>query len=361
MKTSKMKRRIRTVKTLCFAFAGVFAALVVVAIVGWSMFGEQILAARTVEQIDEGLYTMAYDGEYGFGEFLEQGGAATDGELAAYLADYISHGFYQPNPKEQTYGCSTLAVTSADGQTLFGRNFDWTTCRVMIVKTVPKEGYASISTCNLDFLGFDESWSPTGSFMDQMMTLAAVYVPLDGMNEKGLCVADLVIEDGTETHQDNGKTDLTTTAAIRLLLDRAANVDEALALLQNYDMHSSSGMQHHLALADASGRRVVVEYINNVMYCTETPAVTNFYLTPGDHYGKGDASSKNRYDRLMFQYALKEGRMTGQTLMDTLLSVEQNKPEEYRATQWNVIYDTRSLTAFYRVHGKDVGEISIVK
>ena len=27
------------------------------------------------------------------------------------------------------------------------------------------------------------------------MVLAAVYVPLDGMNEKGLCVADLMVND----------------------------------------------------------------------------------------------------------------------------------------------------------------------
>ena len=54
-----------------------------------------------------------------------------------------------------------------------------------------------------------------------------------------------------------------------------ANVDEALTLLQQYDLHASMGMMIHFALADTTGRGVVVEYINNEMVVTETPVVTN--------------------------------------------------------------------------------------
>ena len=68
--------------------------------------------------------------------------------------------------------------------------------------------------------------------------------------------------DDEETHQRSDKPDLTTTTAIRLLLDRAADVDEAVALLGQYDMNSSIGSAHHLSIADASGRSVVVEYVN---------------------------------------------------------------------------------------------------
>ena len=35
----------------------------------------------------------------------------------------------------------------------------------------------------------------------------------------------MIIEDGTETHQNSGKPSITTTAAIRLLLDKCANVN----------------------------------------------------------------------------------------------------------------------------------------
>ncbi len=39
--------------------------------------------------------------------------------------------------------------------------------------------------------------------------------------------------------------------AIRLLLDKATDVEEALKLLRQYDFHSSMGMMVHLDLADA--------------------------------------------------------------------------------------------------------------
>ena len=41
--------------------------------------------------------------------------------------------------------------------------------------------------------------------------------------------------------------DLTTTDAIRYMLNNAANVGEALSLLNNIDMHSDIGSAHHYA------------------------------------------------------------------------------------------------------------------
>lgn len=110
-------------------------------------------------------------------------------------------------------------------------------------------------------------------------------------DSKGLCVAVLMIQDRPGFQQDTGKPDLTTTTAVRLLLDKAADVEEAVDLLSQYDMHASAGMMVHFALADASGHSVVVEYIDNEMAVTETPVVTNYYLSPGEKYGIGTEES----------------------------------------------------------------------
>ena len=66
---------------------------------------------------------------------------------------------------------------------------------------------------------------------------------MDGMNEKGLYIADLIVggENEEATNQERGNVNLTTTDAIRLVLDKAATVDEALELLKNHDMHSVIG------------------------------------------------------------------------------------------------------------------------
>lgn len=315
---------------------------------GFFLFGEILLAANTVQELEPGLYAMEYVGDYGFDDFLNRGGAASDEKVAEYLVEFLSRGFYKPDTAVSVgeFGCSTVCVRDETGQVVFGRNYDWAPCSAMIVHTKPKQGYESVSTCCLDFLGFGEGYNPTGSVMNRMTSLAAVYVPLDGMNEKGLMVADLMAGDSDAAHQDTGKPDITTTTAIRLLLDRAATVDEALALLSQYDMHSSIGSAHHLSIADASGKSVVVEYIDGSMAVTETPVVTNHYLAPGEKQGVGSEQSHLRFASLSQQLD------AGETNVDRLLQsvAQRNYPqsqEGFEKTMWSIVYHPADRIAYF--------------
>lgn len=74
---------------------------------------------------------------------------------------------------------------------------------------------------NGDVVTFSAAGGPPS---DEMLTLAALYAPLDGMNEKGLCVSVNTIQDSAAISQDTDKPDITTTTAVRLLLNRAATV-----------------------------------------------------------------------------------------------------------------------------------------
>ena len=211
----------------------------------------------------------------------------------------------------------------------------------MLVKTTPKDGYASLSMVNLAFIGYGEDKLPV-ALTDRVTTLAAPYAPLDGMNEKGLCIGVLLI-DTDRTDQDQGLPDITTSTAIRLVLDKAATVDEAVALLQGYDMHSSAGSCYHFQIADATGRTVVVEYIGDRMSVVESPYATNFLLTPGEYdFGSG----QDRFALLESAYADANGVMTTEGVMDVLRRVSQDqRPEKDTSTQWSVVYDTERLTA----------------
>ena len=252
----------RNRKKVLKCFGAVIAVLLIVFIAGvWTMFGTFVTAANSIEKLEDSLYVMEYKGDYGFDKFLAQGGAASDSAVADYLVSFLSCGFYKIESDVQTgnFGCSTICTRDENGVVLFGRNYDWEECLAIIVHTVPDDGYESVSICCLDFLGFSEGYAPDGSMMERMQTLAAIYVPLDGMNEKGLMVADLMAGDKEQTNQQTEKPDLTTTTAIRLLLDKAATVEEAIALLGRYDMNSSIDSAHHLSIADAGGNSVVVE------------------------------------------------------------------------------------------------------
>ena len=328
-------------KTILKWACGILAAcLVILAAGGWWLFGGLITAANSIEKLEDGLYSMEYQGDYGFDDFLSQGGAANDSEVAKYLVSFLSRGFYKVESDVQpgAFGCSTICVSAAHGVTFFGRNFDGEECRAMIVHTKPKNGYESISTCCLDFLGFDEGYVPDASMMYRIQSLAAIYVPLDGMNEKGLMVADLMAGDSEDTHQQTAKPDLTTTTAIRLLLYKAATVDEAVTLLGHYDMHSSMGSAHHLSIADASGKSVVVEYVGGKMLVTETKVVTNHYLSDCSKQGVGSEQSHIRFDTL----AAHSGPADEMDVRDMLASVAQknypqpeSRPEK---TMWSIVY-----------------------
>ena len=334
----KSKKKSKIIKRILLILLIIIGIVVIGA---WSMFGEQVKSALSVKKLDNNLYFMEYKGDYGFRAYLEQGGAASDEEMAKYIISFLSHGFYEVDDVELSQpdnGCSTLYTQNADGGYLLGRNFDWEDCKAMIVHTKPKDGYESISTCNLDFLGFGEDWLPEG-FANQYMAIGSIYVPVDGMNEKGLCIADLMAGDEVVTHQDTDKPDLTTTAAIRTILDYAANVDEAIAILESIDMNSAVGFAHHYAIADATGRSVVVEYIDNKMVVIESDILTNHYLAE-EKLGIGYQNSQQRFDTLKALSKDMDGVMNASEMRDCLKAVKDT-------TQWSIVYEMEDLKIDY--------------
>ncbi len=300
-----------------------------------------------IMELEDGLSAVAFEGEDGFTQFLSQGGAASDRELVEYLGDRLLSDLpgllFGGNP----FGCSTLSVPNRDGGYFFGRNFDWNTCSALIVSARPARGYASVSTVNLDFIqagGVDISALP-----DNIQAIIGLYAPLDGMNEKGLAVSVNMIEDSDTIEQNTDKPDITTTTAIRLLLNQAADVEEALSLLEQYDMHASMGMMVHFAIADANGRSVVVEYVKDEMAVTDTPVVTNFYIAQGEKYGIGTSQSHLRYDIL--QEAISgAGSMDAGEVRDALDSVSKDNFGEFESTEWSIVMnqETKEMTYFHR-------------
>lgn len=313
----------------------------------------RIAPTSEVRELETGLSIVRYEGEYGFDAFLEQGGAGSDADVAAYITSLLDREIHMEG---SPFGCSTLSVKNQTGGYLFGRNFDWNTCNGWIVSARPENGYASVSTVNMDFIragGVDLSQLP-----DSAQAFVSLYAPLDGMNEKGLAVSVNMIQDSPGISQDSGKPALTTTTAVRLLLDRAADVEEALELLQQYDFHSSMGMMVHLAIADADGRSVAVEYVNHEMVVIETPVVTNFYLASGEKQGIGTAQSHTRYEILTGTLEEQE-EMTETGVRDALDSVSKDNFGEFESTEWSIVMNQETKELIY-YHRENYGRAYVV-
>ena len=310
--------------------------------------GTQPAAAQQMEiseiaMLEPGFSSASFSGDDGFEAFLAGGGASSDTEVVQFLAAEL---LTNVTMNSASFGCSTVAVSSPDGHTLFGRNFDWQHCEALVVTSKPTDGYSSVSTVNLDLIS--QAGDSLGKSLSQndARVLAALYAPLDGMNEKGLAVSVNMIQDSAVIDQDTGKPNLTTTTAVRLLLNKAAGVDEALALLRQYDLHSSMGMMIHFALADTTGRAVVVEYIGNRMVVTETSVVTNFYLAEGPKQGVGTQQSHTRFD-ILTQTLAEHSAMSMDDVRDALDSVSKHNFNDFESTEWSAVFDLSTGEARY--------------
>ena len=301
-----------------------------------------VMLSKEVVSLDDGLYAVHFEGNDGFEEFLENGGAASDEEVVNYLTDNMISGIGDMIFQKNSFGCSVIQAKQEENGYFFGRNFDWMKCEAWIVSSKPETGYASISTVNMDFIGSVASVLP-----DSAKIIAALYAPLDGMNETGFCVSVNMIEDNAKIQQDTGKTALTTTTTVRLLLNQAGNVEQALDLLQQYDLHASMGMVIHFALADKEGNSVAVEYVGNKMIVTKSPVLTNFYLAEGEKQGVGTEQSHKRYDILTGLLEEKE-TFSIEDIRDALDSVGKHNFRDSTTTEWSVIMDqNKNRLAYY--------------
>lgn len=325
------------------------ALLVAALVFAWIQFGPLVKGALSVKELDEGLYYMEFKGDDGFDSLMEEGGGRNSVDLAAYTMKFLSKGFYRlpaAQPDSVRYGCSSLVARTPEGSVLMGRNFDFPFGTGIILHNRPKHGYESITTFNSDFYGFGEGWKPEG-FVNQYLALTGLFFALDGVNEKGLAVADLMAGDNAETHQETGKPALTTTSALKYLLNRAATVDEAVELLRGIDMHSDIGSAHHYAIADASGRSVVVEYVDNEIVVVETPACANHYLCDAK-LNVGLYEGDDRYDYLCTQYEEADGLMDKTSLATAIAAV--SSPEDSHGSQgtvWTTLMDLTHPSIIY--------------
>ena len=341
-------------KIVLWFLLGLLVLMLVGGLVAWSEFRPLVKGATSVQKLDEGLYYMEYKGDDGFAGLIESGGGRSAGELVGYVMNFLSKGYYTtpaPTPVEAVAGCSAITARTPENEVLMGRNFDFSSATGLILHTIPKHGYETITTFNVEFLGFGDGFVPEG-FVHQYLSLSTLFFALDGFNEKGLAIADLMAGDDVETHQDTGKPALTTTSAICYLLKNAATVDEALELLRGIDMHSDIGSAHHYAISDASGKSVVVEYVDNEMVVVDSPAVANHYLCEAKH-NVGLAEWDHRYERLCQWYDEADGIMDKEQVATAIASVSQAPAEgDFLGTAWTMLMDltNRKVTYWSRQH-----------
>jgi hypothetical protein len=222
----------------------------------------------------------------------------------------------------------------------YGRNFDWRYSPALLLFTDPPDGYASVSMVDIAYLGLADGVTDL-PLSGRRALLDAPFWPFDGMNEHGLVVGMAAVPESAMPHDPEVET-IDSLAVIREMLDRARDVDEALDIMQSYNIDWSGGPALHYLLADATGRSVLVEFYQGEMVLI--PNETNWHLATNflrSSVGEFDQGQCWRYDTIAQRLAQAEGRLTTQEAMALLDDVSQSN------TQWSIVY------------GITTGEISV--
>lgn len=271
------------------------------------------------------LYEMRYYGDYGFGDFLEEG-VQSDDATGAY-----------PQGVPEEWACTCFAALAPGSDPIFGRNFDWYVHPALILFADPPDAYASVSMVDISYLGYGQE-EPVGDAREGL--LDAPYFPFDGLNEYGLAVGIMAVPEA-DGGDDPDRVTIGTLHVVRLMLDYARSVDQAIALLQDYNVEFEGGPPVHYLVADASGNSAIIEFISGearaIRNSEPWQVATNFLI-----HGTAPetrASLCPRYSRAYETLQRANGSIPAAGAMTLLEEVSQSSDFP---TIWSVVYNMTS-------------------
>jgi len=287
---------------------------------------------------DYPFYYLNYDKDYGFDKYLTQSSSENTNPT-----EHFSDG----NTK---WACTCFAAIGAKDSVLFGRNFDFFHRSCLLLHTSPPNAFSSYSMVDLFYCGFSENVTYQELTDNPDKLKKAPYLPLDGVNEKGVAIGLMAVP-GAEPPYDKGKVTLYDLSLIRLVLDYAENTDHAINLLKNYNYNATDPPVHFL-IADKQGNSAIVEYIEKDIKITRNTepylVSTNFIV-----YNSGAPINVtcDRYNKVYSTLSLNSGMISKTKSIELLSQVSQD------ITMWSLVYDLNSFNSISIAIGRNYNNV----
>jgi hypothetical protein len=295
------KMRLRRALVFCVAFFTIAAAVFLCAT------RNHIRSLWSLQQVPgTQLYVMDYYCGYNAAGLYEHGVDPDDipGSLirnyfprvVAPIAEALGgHAKGERKWRKIDHACSTVAVRDDEGDMLFGRNFDWTHDPCLILRIHGTDNRSSVNMIDLHYLQLDEKQLENLSLSNRTRLLLAPYVPMDGMNDRGLAISCMTANESRLPPADRAKPTLVVTALMRLVLDYADTADEAVAIMRRFNL-DFDGVPCHFLVADRTGKSVVVEFVDGQI--ESVPAAGRWQVSTNHLlYGKSDPENEAACDR----------------------------------------------------------------
>jgi hypothetical protein len=131
---------------------------------------------------------------------------------------------------------------------------------------------------------------------------------------------------------------------MRLVLDKAASVDEAISLLGQYNIFFEMGIFSQYQIVDASGRSVIVNFADGEIKVTEVSEsyqiCSNFSAYNPDI--KAGECEFERYEKVKTALESNNGILTNTQAVDLLADVGVYQ-QGFDCLQWSVVYNLSTL------------------
>jgi len=301
------KFRVRT----SFFFAA--AALLIILILFSLSPLQSILSLRVVE--DGSLYMMQYSGATPLTPILDFLYGPTDASSI-------------PIPAMPIFGTSFMGL-NPDGDTIVGHNLDVFSGNGLIIASNNPSQQASISIVDLTHVGID---GEPDTLVERIQLLRAPDFAQGGMNERGLVVVTLTAPCRV-AHQTESDDEILPSELVRLLLNTAADIDEALRIAEDNTLRFEA-MCTHFLFADTTGRSVIVEYIDGNVVVTESrepwQVTTNFLVS--EWQPEGAEAPCWRYQRAFERLQLMNGKLNSSEALTILEDVDAG-------SGWSAVYN----------------------
>ncbi|MCR4571653.1 MAG: linear amide C-N hydrolase [Bacteroidales bacterium] len=355
----------------------IFAVAIVVAVA--CIWGGEIRSISTIESVggNEYLYKMEYRAAYDLDDVVSRD-IDSNAKLLEYVIGRIGKGIpikmksaqvADENGELGTFACTSFQAAKADGEGYwYGRNYDFYKNPTMVTISHPRKGYASIGVSDMSHFGYGLDKLPD-ALARKVNCLAAIYAPVDGINEKGLCTSIMALPNQAAC-QESGKHKVGTTIIMRLWLDRCATVQEALDLAATLDIRHDTvvGSGYHYMVADANGDCAILEFDKEDGWKSmilrkpsgeKSMLVTNHLLSPKYYTTEPDPAVGNPHSKSWWRYetagaylAAHEGVLTLEEAQECLAQVHWKdlvwENGEIEDTQYSNVYDQKNITLTLR-------------
>jgi len=226
----------------------------------------------------------------------------------------------------ELFACTIFHTTNKDGGVLVGRNFDWETTggKVWFIPANEKKYGITI---------FEQN---------------GINMPYEGINTRGLFIG-IAQAPTTNTPFLMLKPIRKSLEMVRVVLEEASNVDEAVKIFHKYDVAFGKFLgnpQIHYKIVDASGNSAIIDFIDNkieVVKNTRACQVMTNHYESNHNLGKAGETSFERYNTV--SDALSKSHQSIQDVQKILKSVSQD------ITVWSNVYDIENQKIYMSYKG----------